>query len=386
MGQRVDPIFFALLRSAICGAALTEAEKADFSAEQLGGLLAVAKTHDVAHLLAYALKQNGLIAEENAEIEAKLFNAVYRYEGLNYEYAQACAALEAAEIPFIPLKGSVLRKYYPEEWLRTSCDVDILVHREDLARAVSYLSKNLGYTAGERGAYDMALISPSGVHIELHFDLIGEWHAQNATAVLSGVWNNVTLRENCRYHYEMSDAFFYFYHVAHMAKHFENGGCGIRSFIDLWILDRLEGVDREARDRLLSEGGLLRFANTSRALSRAWFDGEAPDALTLQMQSFIMNGGVYGSSDNRVALWQKKKGGRVGYVFSRAFIPFAKLKCYYPILEKHPWLMPVMQVRRWFMLLNPNVAKMVRSELSVNRTLDRETAEGMDDFLDNVGL
>ena len=52
MGQRVDPIFFALLRSAICGAALTEAEKAEFSTEQLGGLLSVAKTHDVAHLLA----------------------------------------------------------------------------------------------------------------------------------------------------------------------------------------------------------------------------------------------------------------------------------------------------------------------------------------------
>ncbi len=386
MEKGTNPILFALLRSAICGTPLAEAERAEFSEEQLAKMLSIAKTHDVAHLLAFALKQNGLSAEDDTETEARLFNAIYRYECLNYEYIQLCDALEKAEIPFVPLKGSVLHKHYPEAWMRTSCDIDVLVHREHLDGAISYLAQNLGYAEKEHGTHDVSLLAPSGIHIELHFDLVEEEYAQNAIEVLSTVWDNVSLHENSRYWYEMTDAFFYFYHIAHMAKHFENGGCGIRSLIDLWILDRLDSADREARDALLSAGGLLRFASNSRKLSRVWFDAEEPDALVLQMQRFILHGGVYGSSDNRVALWQKKRGGKIGYLFSRIFIPFAKLKRYYPILEKHPWLMPIMQVRRWFMLFRPDVAKMARSELSVNRSLDRSKADEMDIFLDDIGL
>jgi hypothetical protein len=270
--------------------------------------------------------------------------------------------------------------------MRTSCDVDILVHKEDLERAIAYLVQNLGYSEKEHGTHDVSLFAPSGDHIELHFDLVEEGRAQNAIHILSGVWENAILCEASKYRYEMTDAFFYFYHIAHMAKHFETGGCGIRPFIDLFILDRMENADREGRVKLLEKGGLLQFANVSRDLSEVWFDGKKPDALLLQMQHFILHGGVYGSSDNRVALWQKKHGGKVGYLISRLFIPLAKLKRYYPILEKHPWLMPVMQIRRWFMLLRPDVAKMARSELKVNQRIDDAKAAEMDVFLDNIGL
>ena len=33
---------------------------------------------------------------------------------------RGCAVLEEAKIPYIPLKGTVLRDYYPEAWMRTS--------------------------------------------------------------------------------------------------------------------------------------------------------------------------------------------------------------------------------------------------------------------------
>lgn len=97
-------------------------------------------------------------------------------------------------------------------------------------------------------------------------------------------------------------------------------------------------------------------------------------------------GGVYGSTDNRVALQQKKKGGRIGYVLSRIFIPYAKLKRYYPVLEKHRWLMPLMQIRRWFMLLNPDVAKMAKREMAINGNLAKTKTDEMNSFLDDIGL
>ena len=57
------------------------------------------------------------------------------------------------------------------------------------------------------------------------------------------------------------------------------------------------------------------------------------------------------------------------------FIPYAKLKRYYPILDKHRWLMPIMQVRRWFMLLRPDVASMAKREIAVNSNLEKTKAD-----------
>ena len=380
MAQRTIQILFALLRSAICGTKLTEEERNNYSPDLLQDLLKISSKHDVDHLLGFGLKQNELIPKEHSDIEKCILKAVYRYERLRYEYENLCSALEKAQIPFLPLKGSVIRKYYPEAWMRTSCDIDVLVHREDLEKAISYLVSNQDYVEKERATHDVSLFTQTGIHVELHFDLVEEGRAQNAIDVLHSIWENVILHENSEYWYEMADAYFYFYHIAHMAKHFENGGCGIRPFIDLWILDHMPDIDTSARDILLSQGGLLKFTNVSRTLNEVWFGGKEPDELSLQMQEFLLHGGVYGSTDNRVALQQKKKGGRVGYVLSRIFIPYAKLKRYYPILEKHRWLMPVMQMRRWFMLLNPDVAKMAKREMILNGTIDSTQASQMANF------
>lgn len=386
MDSRTIQILFALLRSAICGTRLTKEEYNAYSHDMLQDLLRISSKNDVDHILVLGLKQNDLISKENVDIEKSIFKAVYRCEQIKYEYENLCNALEKAQIPFIPLKGSVLRDYYPEEWMRTSCDIDVLVHREDLEKAISCLSDKLKYVEHGYATHDVSLFTPTGVHIELHFDLVEEGKAKNAINILNSVWKNVSLRENAEYWYEMSDEFFYFYHIAHMAKHFENGGCGIRPFVDLWILDHMENIDKSNRDALLIQGDLLKFTNAVRTLSEVWFYGRKPDQLTTQMQEFLLQGGVYGSADNRVALQQKNKGGRVGYLLSRIFIPYAKLKRYYPILEKNPWLMPLMQIRRWFMLLRPDVAKMAKREISVNSNIDSSKAKDMNNFLNDIGL
>lgn len=386
MDRRTSQTLFALLRSAVCGTKLTEKEKNHYAPELLGELLKTGAEHDVAHLLVFGLKKNDLISEADRDLEKHILRAVYRYERMQYEYGNLCDALERAQIPFLPLKGVVIRRYYPEPWMRTSCDIDVLVHGEDLGRAVSCLTENLQYTEKLRSTHDISLYSPTGVHVELHFDLVEEGRANNAIRLLHTVWDNVSLHENKQYWYEMSDAFFYFYHIAHMAKHFENGGCGIRPFIDLHVLACTEDAKQTARDELLAKGDLLRFAENARALSEVWFGDGEPDALSAQMQDFLLSGGAYGSSDNRVALQQKKKGGRLGYLFSRIFAPYTRLKRYYPVLEKYPWLMPVMQVRRWLMLLRPEVARMAKTEILTNKVLNKSRADEMSDFLDRIGL
>lgn len=259
---------FALLRSAVCGGLLSGEEISLYSPDMLPEITLLAQKHDVIHLIVFALKKNGLLDESNKNLESKMLTAVYRCERLKYELTKICEALEQVEILFIPLKGSVLQQYYPKPWLRTSCDIDVLVHEDDLQRTVSYLSDNLGYRCESQNSHDISMFTQGGVHIEVHYELVENGSVNSVEAVLKRVWNVAAKHVGCNYQYEMPDEMFYFYHIAHMAKHFvSTGGCGIRPFLDIWILNHCVDFDRGKRDKLLSDGGLNIFARRAELLS-----------------------------------------------------------------------------------------------------------------------
>ena len=386
MEQKTVKVFFALLRSVVCGVMLTEEELELHSSVQWQDLLKIATKHDMQHLLAYGLKLNNLITKENENLEQHIFTAAFRCESLQHELDILCSALEKAQIPFIPLKGSVLRKHYPEPWMRTSCDIDILVHDEDIPKAVEYLTEQLNYTNKGRGSHDVSLYSPGGVHIELHFDLVEEERATNVSDVLNSVWQNITLHKNSKYWYEMTDAFLYFYHIVHMAKHIETGGCGARSFIDLWILDNMEDAEQEKRIELLEKGKFLKFAQEARKLSKIWVENEDHDPISLQMENYILSGGIYGNMENRVIVQQQKKGGRFKYAMSKIFIPYDVIKFHYPVLQKHRWLTPFMELRRWCKLIFCGHLKRTTRELRYNSGVSNAEAVNIQKFLNDIGL
>ena len=386
MNQETKNLLFALLHSAIRGTPLGESEREQCSHRTLSDLLSMAKSHDLQHLVILALKQNNLLSEQAAMLESSILKAVYRYEQLNYTYDTLCEALESAEIPFLPLKGSILRAHYPEPWMRTSCDVDVLVQPRDVNRAVAILTEKYGFSKEGCGSHDVSLFDQNHMHVELHFDLLEDGLANEASTVLASVWQTACVREGYRFFYEMSDEYFYFYHIAHMAKHFANGGCGIRPFIDLWILDRLETSDVASRDALLVRGGLWKFAEAARALSCAWLEGDSPDVLTGQMETYLLSGGVYGTMDNRVAVQQTKKGGKVRYALSRIWLPYDTIKFHYPVLQKKRWLLPLMQVRRWGKLIFCGVLRRSADELYTTASLSSNHQQSVACLLEHLGI
>ena len=389
MGQKTILILFALLRSAIRGSQMSEEEKIMFSDDMLPELLTISHKHDIAHLIGSGLYINGRTNKSNMyydKFQQQQMMAVYRYEKINYDYQELCAALESAEVPFVPLKGSVIRKYYPEGWMRTSCDIDVLVHETDIDKAVSYLVDNCGYTEKGKGSHDVSLFTPSGQHIELHYDLVEGGRANSSCKILKTVWNAVSNRDGYTYWNEMPDEMFYFYHIAHMAKHFENGGCGIRPFIDLWILDNLPDFNHAKREDLLSQGELLQFTNIARRLSKVWFEESDIDPITEKMQNYILRGGVYGTTENRVMVQQQKSGGRLQYAFSRIFLSYDLIKFHYPVLMKHRWLTPIMEIRRWFKLAFFGGAKRSMRELKYNINISDVEASHTQEFLKDIGL
>ena len=221
-------VFFALLRSAIEGNKLNSEELSDYSDNLLADMIKLSVKHDISQILALGLKQNDLLSSENKQIENYIIKAVFRYERIRCDYENLCNVLERANISFLPLKGSVIRKYYPEPWMRTSCDIDILVREEDSEKAKSILVDDNGYSFKGKGSHDLSFFTPSNIHVELHYDLVEDGRVNQCTKILKNIWDNVVIRNDCEHWCEMTDEMFYFYHIAHMAKHFEDGGCGRR--------------------------------------------------------------------------------------------------------------------------------------------------------------
>ncbi len=382
-------LLFSVLRSIFHSNQMSDADKNLVTRDSLKDVIKLATKHDIAHLVALGIVNNGLVDEDKAskaQLQQITFRAVYRYEKLNYELKQVCDALEKAEIPFLPLKGSVIRKYYPEPWMRTSCDIDVLVHEKNLRSAVSCLVENLKYTEHEQNSHDISLFSPSGVHLELHYDLVEDGWANSSNAILQNVWDHVSPKKEYQYWNEMSDEMFYFYHIAHMAKHLQQGGCGIRTFMDLWILDNASEINKISRDKLLEAGGLLHFSGIARKLASCWLDNLPMDSVCEKMQNYILSGGVYGTHENLILVQQQKKGGKLKYALSKIIIPYDTIKFHYPILQKHRWLTPIMQVRRWFKLIFCGHAKRSMRELSYNSNISKSQADEMKTFLDEIGL
>ena len=389
MQRMVEKVFFALIRFEINGDELCEKMKNLITPEMLPALFKLSKRHDLAHLIGDALDKNGLLPE-GIEAKKRFLQernmAVYRYEQIQYEFEQICSVLEKAKNPFIPLKGSVIRKYYPEPWMRTSCDIDILVKEYTLEETVRFLCEQLGYECEEqRTVNELSLFSPCGVHLELHYDLTeGDKYGKD---ILSHIWDYTTLKEGCQAWYLLNNSSFYFYHIAHMIKHFEHGGCGVRPFLDLWLLKNKVSYNQAEKDELLKRGGFLKFAKASEDLATIWFGEQDMNELSERLQSYVLTGGIYGTLQNRVAMQQSKKGGKIKYIFSRIFISNKELKIKYPQVKKRPWLAPFYHVKRW---LKPIMRKKTRNasltELSKTTSVEETIREANARLLKELGL
>lgn len=343
-------------------------EPIELSSEELcllGKVYSLAEGHDILPIVAHGLEYTQLpeaSTEAKAAFDKHKYISVFRSNLLISEQEQLRQVFNAANIEFVLLKGAVMRTLYPEPWLRTSSDIDVLVKSHCHEEAVKILEGQLGYTLICRTSHDVSFFAPSGVHIELHFTLIEKLRVPESLEMLNRVWEYTVPSTEVSFERLLTDSMYYYYHIAHMAKHFVNGGCGIRSFIDLWLLNRSCSEVSEKRWELLTEGKLSDFAKGAGELAAVWFDGEEHTPLTEKMERYIFEGGVYGTIDNMVKI-QTARVGRFKYLISRVFLPTQTLRNRYPKMGKYKILIPIMHIRRWCGLLNPKRRKRVKVEL-----------------------
>lgn len=380
-------VFFQTIKKALkkdCAESLGECK---LTQDDEKALFSLSKKHDLAHLVCqgldeyrYVLSDEGKKAFDNARMMA-----VVRYEQLHYEYKKITETFEKNEIPFVPLKGAVLRDYYCEPWYRTSCDIDILVKKSDLQKAVRLLCETNGYQADKKTSYhDISLYSPSNVHLELHFTILE--NQENIDGLLAKVWDYVRLKDGCAYEYRQTNEFLAFHLLAHILYHFTGGGCGVRTILDFWIIRNGLEMDERVFDAMLEQCGIKAFYRSIVELMNVWFEGTAHTEKTLKLERYVLSGGVYGNLQNKMKVVGTEVKGKKSYVWQRIFCPYDTIKHRYPILQKHKWLLPVYEVVRWVETIFHGKAKKLKMEVtSMDSNTDAEKEE-FKKFLAEIGL
>ena len=128
----------------------------------------------------------------------------------------------------------------------------------------------------------------------------------------------------------------------------------------------------------------MRFAETVRAVAAHWFAAGEQTPLCHEVEQFILSGGTYGTREGSVKMRQATSGkSKLRFLFSRIFLSYDGIKYMYPILQRHRWLTPFYEVRRWFSLLFSRSARRL-----LKRTVRAGKGELSDTraFLTEVGL
>lgn len=333
----------AILRAELMGVELSDKQKNELTEDCLPELFKLADRHDLAHIVAGYITVHEAI--NNAQLLEKIkqneIKSAFHNEQMKYTLDLICETLEQQRIAYIPLKGSVLKPFYPKDGMRTSCDIDVLIKENDIDASVEAL-QNQGFTVVKRNYHDVSLLSESKKLLELHFN-VKENH-ENLDLVLKDAWKYAELEAGHRY--KFSDEFFVFHILSHMAHHFMGGGCGLRSLMDLWVMKHKMGLDYLIAENLLKKAGIFKFAEQVSRLSDVCFGNAPHDKYTESMLAFIVNGGVFGNVENR-AKYDKAQGeGSVKFVFRRIFPSREVLQKRYTVLEKAPFLLPFFWLRR----------------------------------------
>ena len=330
----------------------------------------LAKKHSLEHLVSRYLFENEIPLEATLKEAFKSASIItaYKYERMKYAYNEICTAFDEVGIPYIPLKGSVLRSYYPEEDMRTSCDIDVLVHEDHIESAIRLLEE-INYRKGEPNYHDVPLYAPNGTPLELHFNILENMDCLDV--VLKDAWKYAELIDGSKYAFRKE--FFVFHMYAHMAYHFFSGGCGIRSLMDIWIMEHNMGVDYKCAETLLKKAGIFNFAKEmSFIANRCLSDFDFSD----QVLTYIWRGGVYGSKRNQIAVQMGMNGGTLAYVLKRIFLPYRTMIISYPILKTIPLLLPICWMHRGIKaIINRKKTRLVTEFACVNQISKNELDE-----------
>lgn len=377
MTQAVRDTLIAVLRYAMGEGIQPETP----SAEDCSELLRIAHQQSILPIVYDGLKRLGASAKALAPYEkARLKNGYYAIQR-DDALLRIRAALDAAQVPYVLLKGAVIRQLYPDPDWRTSCDIDILVQEERLEEAIRVIEAQTAFHAKQRNYHDVSLANDH-IHLELHFSLKENMGAMDP--LLSRAWE-YAMPTGDGSRYTFTPEYQIFHVVAHMAYHMAHGGLGIRPLLDLWLLRQKSVFDEANVSRMCTESGLHVFYEACVALIDAWFEDLPVGADLAVLEAHCLGGGAFGHKATASAARLREQHA-TGYLFRRLFPSREIMLGEFPGLNGRPWRLPWYTLKRWARLLNKHKRDSARQEFRALKDTQTETVADFDRLLTKLGL
>ncbi|MBQ3425584.1 MAG: nucleotidyltransferase family protein [Clostridia bacterium] len=284
----------------------------------------------------------------------KYYQSVFLDGTFSYYYDEITSAFRKLSIAYLPMKGIILKKLYPAPELRQSADLDIYIGSDlKTVNEARKAMERIGFRTNSFGKFGVAdeYENDDHVFVDLHRVLFSQKTAwTDECCAISD-----RLRSVDEYERAMTDEDFYIYMVCHIAKHITNGGIGIRAILDLWVyLRHYKELNKEYIEKAFERGSLTVFHKRLMQLMDHWFNGAEADDVIKQMALYVAGSGWNGRDEQWVAASINANAPRARSILSARLRSYAgaifwsadRLSEKYPVLEKHPALLPFCWVHR----------------------------------------
>ena len=348
--------------------------------------------HKIIALIYYGAVNCGI--DKKSVAMQKLFRyliaTINHSERQQFEIQNIFRIFDENHIEYLPMKGTVLQKFYASPEMRTMGDADILI-RMNQYEQIQPLMQSLGYDFFYESDHEFVWRKDK-IDIELHKRVMTSYNKDFFKYFGDG-WSFAKKAADSETRYEISDEDFYIYMFVHFTKHYRISGIGIKHMIDFWVYrnthpDLDESYIKERMELLQ----LWEFHGYVMQTLGVWFNDESATTKTDYITEVIFTSGEYGLADTAVAgqiLREAKSTGSIKSAKSKSlrrmiFLPYSQMKEKYRAVRALPILLPIF----WFIrLLNVALFKRgkVRNYISHMKKVD-EDARKQEEALNFVGL
>ena len=339
-----------LVCCALHGEEAQKTEGVDFCA-----LFELAKKQEIYSLINGLIQSCAFVPNEAKELfRNQSMSELGRMIALSAERNIIFSKLSENKINYMPLKGLIFKDYYPKESMRQMSDNDILIDEAKRKEAASLMA-DLGYKPYDTTQNSDDFFKEPYYTFELHRSLFDD--ESEFSPKFENVWKNAGQDENNEYLYHMNKNDVYIFSVCHMYKHYIKFCCGIRFLVDnyLYLKKEEKNLNWDYINTELEKFGLSDYEKQTKELSFKVFDKKELSDKEKKLLKSYTDFGIFGDSEGKILQdlnaateGNSKSGAKLRYILRRLFPKKSDMFFNYPVLEKRPYLLPVMLIHRFF--------------------------------------
>ena len=385
--RRLDETGELLIYLISCALRATEVKAEFLDGIDLAGLFALARKHSVAAMVCMVLERTNAFMQAEPAVKKQWLDAknkaIRKNMLLNTDRQILMDEMENAGIRHMPLKGSILKDWYPQFGMREMSDVDIFFD-ESKREQVKDIFLRHDYSVQEylESNHDV-YFKPPIYNFEMHAALFRDNDCKELADKYRGIAQKLIPDENKKYRLHFTPEDFYIFAIMHAHKHYSHNGTGIRTLADIYVMNRKIGpsMDWDYVNKELEYLGADIFEKNSRELAEKIFC-DIPVSqikLTAEEQMILINcmgAGIFGSFENYMnnslrAIQSDIKPisgfTKFRYIMTRLFPSRKSCEKNHPFVYKHPYILPFFWAWRLFIRLPMN-KKRIKREISAVRS------------------